>query len=233
MKQKFSYKTSSRSFVYMLFLLFTLVLGIASFNNHTIPTRAVAKIARTAAQQVAKRCHQIEVAKKELVIGKPYPISTVYFMPDDKLIFKDLMLGLIHDEKFGIDIAAFTFNYKPFADAILDAAQRGVKIRIVADGNNAQSPYSKVAELKHRNIARYVFRQPVGSKWEPLMHHKFMIFKSTLGGRSFLEKGSFNFSQSALNNQENAEITSSKVMIQRFSQQFELLIKRSKPYKAH
>jgi hypothetical protein len=54
-----------------------------------------------------------------------------------------------------------------------------------------------------------------------------------VGGRSFLEKGSFNFSQSALNNQENAEITSNKEMIQRFSHQFELLIKRSKSYKSH
>ncbi len=217
----------------MLFLIFSLVLGLASINNYSVPIRPLAKVVSSSAQLVAKKCHHIEVAKKELIIGKPHPLSNVYFMPDDKVLFKDVMLGLIHSEHVGIDIAAFTFNYKPFADAILDAAKRGVKIRIVADGNNAQSPYSKVADLKHKNIARYVFQSSKQSKWEPLMHHKFMIFKSTLGGRSFLEKGSFNFSQSALNNQENAEITSSKAMIQRFSQQFELLIKRSKLYKSH
>jgi phosphatidylserine/phosphatidylglycerophosphate/cardiolipin synthase-like enzyme len=217
----------------MLLLIISLFLGLA-VNNHTLSPalRPILYKAASAVKKVIPKAQKyIETAKSELITGQSIPVTKVYFMPDDKEVFKEVMLGLIHSEKKGIDIAAFTFNYKQFADALLEAAHRGVKIRIVADGNNAQSQYSKISQLNHKNITRYVFYPRTGGKWEPLMHHKFMIFKSNLGSRSFLEKGSFNYSQSGFNNQENAEITSSIKIVPQFSKHFEELIKRCKPYK--
>jgi phosphatidylserine/phosphatidylglycerophosphate/cardiolipin synthase-like enzyme len=66
-----------------------------------------------------------------------------------------------------IDLAVYDFNLWSLRDALLRAADRGVRVRVVTDSDNILRP--EVAELEEAGI-------PVlGDRREPLMHHKFTV----------------------------------------------------------
>lgn len=51
---------------------------------------------------------------------------------------EEAIIELIHEAKNTLDIAIYSLNYKPIVDAIEDAADRGVRVRMLTDREHAE-----------------------------------------------------------------------------------------------
>ncbi|MCR3754806.1 MAG: hypothetical protein DMNBKLKJ_00253 [Candidatus Westeberhardia cardiocondylae] len=105
---------------------------------------------------------------------------------------KEIILHAIKDAKFSIDIAAYSFTSKPITLALIDAKNRGVKIRIVADKKSNTNKYTAITYLNNHEIPI-----KLNDKYS-IMHNKFMIFDNVS-----LQTGSFNYTKNAVS--RNAE----------------------------
>lgn len=105
------------------------------------------------------------------------------------------VLNAINSANHNIDIAAYSFTSKEIGQALVQAAQRGVHVRVVADQkDNQNSKYSDIIMMQQNNI-------PVRLDGHyAIMHNKFMVVDGDT-----TETGSFNFTTSAdKRNAENA-----------------------------
>lgn len=92
-----------------------------------------------------------------------------------------------------IEVAVYAFTSRPLAQALVDAHNRGVKIRIIVEPSNASSAYSKATYLINNGI------EVKTKRGAGLMHHKFAVIDDTV-----LITGSFNWTASAeADNDEN------------------------------
>lgn len=103
-----------------------------------------------------------------------------------------LVLQGINSAKKTIHVAAYSFTSKPIAEALLNAAHRGVDVRVVADQKSNSGKYSATTYLANHNVL-----VRLDGKY-PIFHHKFMVIDGNT-----LETGSFNYSAAAAN--KNAE----------------------------
>ncbi len=86
--------------------------------------------------------------------------------------FADTLASWIDRAELTLDIAIYNFNAagtQTLINAINNAYQRGVVIRIIADGNNANSALASL------NPAIPVWLSPVSNAYYSIMHNKFMI----------------------------------------------------------
>lgn len=92
-----------------------------------------------------------------------------------------------------IDIGVYTFTSRPLAQALVDAKNRGVEIKVILDPSHSSTDYSKAAYLVNNGIDVHVKRG------NGLMHHKFALIDD-----SIIINGSFNWTASAeASNDEN------------------------------
>jgi phosphatidylserine/phosphatidylglycerophosphate/cardiolipin synthase-like enzyme len=96
--------------------------------------------------------------------------------------------------KSDILMACYEFTSRDIAEALENAAHRGVKVRIVADWKAAHDRFSQIRILEDAGIpVRLDHRYAIH-------HHKFMVID-----RIDLETGSFNYTTAAIkHNAENA-----------------------------
>lgn len=104
----------------------------------------------------------------------------------------NLIINTINNAEKSILVAAYSFTSKPIADALIKAYQNGVDVRIVLDKSQRTAKYSSFLEVKTLGVPIRI-----NSRYA-IMHNKFMIVDGKI-----LQTGSFNYSQSAENN--NAE----------------------------
>jgi len=104
-----------------------------------------------------------------------------------------IVLTAIEEAKISIDIAAYAFTSKPIALALVDAKNRGVNVRVVADKKSNGKKYTAMTYLANHRV-------PVRLNGNYLiMHNKFII----VDGHS-VETGSFNYTKrAAFRNAEN------------------------------
>lgn len=154
-------------------------------------------------------------------------IKRILFSPDNDV--QEVLLGLIDEEKEKISIATFIFTNKALIKALINAKKRGVKIEIVADGQQNSKEYSQINNLSKVEIPIYIYPNEESTKKLGIMHHKFMIFSKSFLGKSIIATGSYNFTKSANErNQENIIITDDTEIIELFKKQFEILKSRCK-----
>lgn len=118
---------------------------------------------------------------------------TVGFSPSGAALHN--VLDAIQSAKTHIDLAAYSFTSKEVAQALVQAAHRGVQVRVVADKKDNQgSKYSAVTTMQQNQI-------PVRLDGHyAIMHNKFMVIDGAT-----TETGSFNYTSSAdKRNAENA-----------------------------
>lgn len=135
----------------------------------------------------------------------------VYFTPGTDC--EDNIIEQINNAK-KIDIAVYSITNEKIVDALINAKNRGAKIRVITDRLQSKGKYSLVSKLIDAGIA---VKTNVKHK---IMHHKFAIFD----GKN-IENGSYNWTESASkSNAENCTFfqqSSNKV----FSNQFNYLWK--------
>nr|WP_232515420.1 phospholipase D family protein [Candidatus Erwinia haradaeae] len=125
-----------------------------------------------------------------------------------------IVLSAITGAKKSIDLAAYSFTSKPVALALIEAKNRGVNIRLVADKKSNSGKYTAVTYLINHHVS-----VRLNAKYS-IMHNKFMI----IDGVS-VETGSFNYTQNAaFHNAENVIYFHNRLDIaSQYSQEFNRL----------
>lgn len=124
--------------------------------------------------------------------------------------------GLFAAARKSADVCVFTITDDRISEAILEAHERGIAIRIITDNEKAFDPGSDIARLERAGVPVRVDRTPYH------MHHKFAIIDGEL-----LLNGSYNWTRGAAeNNEENFIITDDKRLLGPFRELFERLWKQ-------
>lgn len=129
------------------------------------------------------------------------PIMTLNGLEVPSYIFspgsnsEERLAKIIGAAKKTVDAVTFTFSSKILADAVIDAKNRGVKVRFMIDSDMGKGSWA----------AKYVYENGVEIKWRKgrtskgAMHNKYMILDGKI-----LQTGSFNWSVNAdINSFEN------------------------------
>jgi phosphatidylserine/phosphatidylglycerophosphate/cardiolipin synthase-like enzyme len=121
----------------------------------------------------------------------------------------ELMLETVRGAKVSIDFAVMGFSYEPLADALIDAFDRGVQVRMVGDaGHLTNYGYER---FRDRHLPMVTGNMP------HIMHNKFMV----VDGR-FVLGGTANWSNTDLrHNSNNFFMIDSPAVAADFSVEFE------------
>jgi phosphatidylserine/phosphatidylglycerophosphate/cardiolipin synthase-like enzyme len=129
----------------------------------------------------------------------------------------DVITRLIRDASGSINAALYRFNHPGLARVLEEAVRRGLRVRLLVDGNKYRESRSTQELLAGAIIPfRLGFgRQGRGSK----MHHKFVILD-----QQTVLTGSYNWTLESENeNHENLLIVRDPLPVQAYEQEFEVL----------
>jgi phosphatidylserine/phosphatidylglycerophosphate/cardiolipin synthase-like enzyme len=144
---------------------------------------------------------------------------------------RDAIISEIKGAKEDIDIAMYILTDRELSNAIIDASNRGVKVRVVLDESQSMEiTYSKHIYLEGKGINVKLdgshFRR--NGEYEGIMHHKFSIIDG-----STLITGSYNWTHSAedLNDENVLIVKDAENIIKEFKKEFIKIWERSEPIK--
>lgn len=128
---------------------------------------------------------------------KDTPVS-VYFSPKGGA--QQAIVDAIGQAKESVYIQAFSFTSAPIAKALVDAAQRGVKVVAILDKSQRKATYTGATFLKNEGVPVYI------DAAHAIAHNKVIILDGAI-----VITGSFNFTKAAENsNAENLLIIKNK-----------------------
>ena len=171
-------------------------------------------------------------------------IDLLFFAPDEGRIYKNILLGLIEQEKKSIKAALFRLTDKKVMQALIDAHTRGISVEVVFDSGAVTTAYYSLAlQLRDAGIRVYQYQaidlfsrrrakktrkvEKEKAKYQTLMHQKTFIFEDTLG-RKIVAFGSLNPTTAGFHgNEEAIQIRSKTEIVEGFERQFERVKKRS------
>lgn len=133
------------------------------------------------------------------------------FSPGDDCL--NHIIELINNAKTHLDICVFTISDDRISRALLRAKHFGVELKIITDNDKLLDTGSDIKSLSNEGIPVKVDNTPNH------MHHKFMIVD-----REIILTGSYNWTRSAaMYNQENVLSTNDKILVNKFSEEFNKL----------
>jgi len=143
--------------------------------------------------------------------GGPPATADTYFTPGDDCPAK--IRGLLARARNSVDICVFTITDDRVSNAIIDAHERRLKVRVISDDDKSGDRGSDIQRLESAGIEVRI------DHTDDHMHHKFAIFDHRL-----LLTGSYNWTRSAANrNKENFLVTGEPRFVLDFARQFERL----------
>jgi phosphatidylserine/phosphatidylglycerophosphate/cardiolipin synthase-like enzyme len=144
--------------------------------------------------------------------------TEIHYSPAEDL--EPIDVALLNDAGASIDMAAYVLTDEAVIEALADAADRGVAVRLYLD----RSEFGGHAD----KIARLLARPGVSARIKPsgvLMHMKAYAVD---GAR--LRTGSGNFSRSGLSRQDNdLLVTDDRAAVQRFERDFDRIFAQGAP----
>ena len=139
-------------------------------------------------------------------------IFEVHFFPNSSEEIH--LINLISKTKASLDIAMFTINNVRIAEEIKNIFNRGIKLRIISDGECIKMPSSNIYSLAAMGIS---IKTDDSVRYH--MHHKFCVIDN-----SVVITGSFNWTDQAVNhNQENLLFLENKDLAMKYSNEFQRL----------
>lgn len=142
----------------------------------------------------------------------------VYFSPKGNC--EKRILELLEAAQESIDVAMYTFTNSKIAWALAKARERGVRVRVLLDGQEINNKYSKGVFLKRRGIYVVYDRMP------GLMHNKFCIIDNKI-----VITGSYNWTATAEEkNEENIVVIHDSRVANSYKTRFEYLLKINVPW---
>jgi len=145
--------------------------------------------------------------------------SSVCFTPDSDCTGQ--IEHLLDSAQKSIHVQAFSFTSSPIAKALNRAQQRGVKVELILDRENAEEQYTPAPDLQRSGVAVWLDGE------HQTAHNKIMI----VDGETVVT-GSFNFTKAAQNkNAENVLVLRDKSLAGLYLKNWEEHRGHSKPYK--
>ena len=143
---------------------------------------------------------------------QPKPtICECYFFPNASN--EEKVVSMLRTCKKTLDIAIFSLTLDSIAEAILEAFQRGIKVRVIADDECAKNKGSNIKLLASVGVPCKTDNAIYH------MHHKFAVIDS-----SVVIMGSFNWTGQAVKyNQENIFFYEDKNIANQYAKEFENL----------
>ncbi len=142
----------------------------------------------------------------------------IHYAPAENL--ETIDVALLDEAGVSIDMAAYVLTDDSVIEALADAADRGVAVRLYLDRGEFETHYDKIAGL--------IARPGVTARVKPsgvLMHMKAYAVD---GGR--LRTGSGNFSRSGLSRQDNdLLVTDDAATVTRFERDFDRIFAEGEP----
>lgn len=137
-----------------------------------------------------------------------FAATDVYFsLVDDP---EGAIIEELNEAKESIDIAMYYFTDRDLANTVIDAHDRGVKVRIYLDKEQKEAKYSKSRYLAKHGISIRYSSNPY------TMHHKFAIIDNEV-----VITGSYNWTASAgVRNNENLLVIRDPPLVGRYEQEF-------------
>ena len=132
--------------------------------------------------------------------------------------------------KHSLDIAMFSFTDRELANAVMEAAHRGVQVRIYRDRSQFEQE-QRNADLHHERSLSDMFhrRRNVQVRVKDSNEHNLMHLKAYLVDGTLLRDGSANWSPSGLKQQDNnAHFTNDPAQVHAFQQAFEEMWSRAR-----
>jgi len=156
------------------------------------------------------------------VLNTLYAKTEVLFSPKGSI--KDTIIKTIISSEEKIDIVAFTFTAGDIAEALYNAKERGVKIRIIIDQRQDKERYPPLEFLKEEGFDLQFLKGNIGGS----MNNTFAIFDGKL-----LVTGSYNWTEYAEKfNYENAIFIDESEVIEEYEKEYESLYDKSIVQKA-
>lgn len=151
----------------------------------------------------------------------------VYFSPNGGA--RDAILKEIENAEYTIDVCVYLLTDRILSKALVDAVKRGIKVRVVLDGEGAiGKKYSHFEYLIRHGVPVRLYIEHLKEKkrmgYTSLMHHKFALID-----RKVLITGSYNWTATAeeKNNENLLIIKEEKGVIGKYIEEFEKLWRRS------
>ena len=145
----------------------------------------------------------------------PSEIET-HFCHSSRGFCSEIIIGHIEQATATLECAVYTFTLEPIAEALADAAARGVQVWVVVE-KDQEAP--KVTSILQQDG---VFVRKDGNA--DLMHHKFMVVDG-----NHVVTGSYNWTYSADNkHDENLQIIHSTGVADLFQEEFQRLWEEGK-----
>lgn len=131
-----------------------------------------------------------------------------YFAPENNI--EDILIRRIKKAKSSVLFMAFSFTSDKLGDAVVEAADRGVKVSGIFEARGASTSYSEYSKLKSAGI------RVIKDKNRYIMHHKVIIIDEET-----VITGSYNFTKNAARkNDENVLIIKDKTLAQKYVMEF-------------
>lgn len=143
----------------------------------------------------------------------------VFFSPHGGC--EDAIVAQLKLARKTVDVQAYSFTNADIARAVVDAKDRGVKVRVVLDKSNETDRYTAATFLANHNIKPWIDGE------HAIAHNKIII----IDGKTVIT-GSFNFTRSAeTSNAENLLIFTNKPKItEAYTKNFAHHLSHSEPY---
>ncbi|MBB3129018.1 phosphatidylserine/phosphatidylglycerophosphate/cardiolipin synthase-like enzyme [Paenibacillus rhizosphaerae] len=126
---------------------------------------------------------------------------------------EEAIVQLIEEAKSSLDIAVYSISYEPVVTAIIDAADRGVQVRLITDRGHAEEKGKQKKALKRIREA--------GVPVKVNAHQGKMHLKMLIADHSRVEAGSMNYLESsARENDDVALIIKDAAVAAKFEQVF-------------
>lgn len=131
---------------------------------------------------------------------------------------EELLVREIQEANREILVAVYIISRPRVVDALVNAAGRGVKIRLKYDAG--ESSFKQMRSALRKLRSRGVECSGIRLRGSALMHHKFVVID-----RLRVLTGSFNFTYTAARkNYENLVLIESPILAQKFAEEFEAIV---------
>jgi len=151
------------------------------------------------------------------VPGTIYAKTEVLFSPRESI--KDAIIQNITSSRGTIDVTAFTFTSGDIAEALYQAKERGVEVRVIIDQTQDAKSYPVLRFLEEEGFDLQFLKGNVGGS----MNNAFAIFDDKL-----LVTGSYTWTEYAEKfNYENAIFIDESDVVEKYKNEFEALYDKS------
>ena len=158
-------------------------------------------------------------------------IHKILFGPDDNI--EKFIVDQIDSSKRNITMLVFWFTWKPIADAIIRANDRGVRIKMILDSRSNEVKLKDVDIKNETLIPKYIDERTNNACRIYIYNGELLHHKTILIDDDIVLTGSCNFFNASIRrHEENYMLIESRELKHVFQQRFAALLHNSKEYKS-